>query len=155
MAEALEELLRRVATGEMSPEDAEPLVALAANGVTSSDLPADGGRRPRPPVPPVVAVAPVPAAPPRPPSAPSPPGEAASGSGQSPDGRAVRIQVTEAGRMVVNLRVPMSWTGLTSLVPGLTGDQAVRVSEALRIGERGKIVDIQDEDGDGVIISTE
>ncbi len=57
--------------------------------------------------------------------------------------------------MVVNLRVPMSWTGLTSLVPGLTGDQAVRVSEALRIGERGKIVDIQDEDGDGVIISTE
>ena len=41
--------------------------------------------------------------------------------------------------MVVNLRVPMSWTGLTSLVPGLSDTQAARVSEALRVGERDRI----------------
>ena len=55
----------------------------------------------------------------------------------------------------MNLRVPMSWTGLTSLVPGLSGSQAARVSEALRAGERGRILDIRDADGGGVIISTE
>jgi len=56
---------------------------------------------------------------------------------------------------VVNLRIPMSWTGLTSLVPGLSNAQVQRVSDALRNGERGPIVDIQDADGDGVVISTE
>jgi hypothetical protein len=122
MAEALEELLRRVAAGELTPEDAEPLVAQAA----------------------AVSVPPPPAA-----------GTDATSPARTPDGRAVRIQVTEAGRTVVNLRVPMSWTGLTSLVPGLSGDQAARVSEALRTGERGRILDIRDEDGGGVIISTE
>jgi hypothetical protein len=151
MAEALDELLRQVADGEMSPEDAEPLVALAAAAISSMASSADQGWPPMPPVPPVPPAAPMPPLPPAPPmpSRPSKPSSA------SPDGRAVRIQVTEAGRMVVNLRVPMSWTGLTSLVPGLSNEQAARVSEALRTGERGRIVDIQDEDGDGVIISTE
>jgi hypothetical protein len=55
----------------------------------------------------------------------------------------------------VNLRIPMSWAGLASLVPGLSSAQVQRVSEALRNGERGPIVDIQDADGDGVVISTE
>ena len=37
----------------------------------------------------------------------------------------------------------------------LSSDQMQQVSEALRNGERGPILDIQDADGDGVVISTE
>ena len=44
---------------------------------------------------------------------------------------------------------------LTSLVPGLSSAQVQQVSDALRNGQRGPIVDIQDADGDGVVISTE
>ena len=120
MDELLHELLRQVADGELSPGDAEPLVAQAAMSAGSTG---DGTEAP----------------------AASP----------SRDGRAVRIQVTEAGRTVVNLRVPMSWTGLASLVPGLSSEQAARVSDALRSGERGRILDVRDDDGGSVTISTE
>ena len=63
--------------------------------------------------------------------------------------------MTERGRIIVNLRIPMSWTGLASLVPGLSGAELDQVTAALRKGERGRILDLQDADGDGVIISTE
>ena len=67
------------------------------------------------------------------------------------DGRAVRIQVTEAGRTVVNLRVPMSWTGLTSSVPGLSGRAGGTCQRGTsRSGERGRILDIRDDEGGGV-----
>jgi len=45
--------------------------------------------------------------------------------------------------------------GLASLVPGLSPAHVQRVSEALRNGERGRVVDVRDADGDGVVISTE
>jgi hypothetical protein len=127
MPDPLDEVLRQVASGELSPEDAEPIiVALSA---------AQPGREPLP-------------------DAPAP-RVAGPGSSARTAGRAVRIRVQEGGRTVVNLRIPMSWTGLTSLVPGWSNDQAQPVSEALRNGERGPILDIQDADGDGVVISTE
>ncbi|MBX3031294.1 MAG: hypothetical protein KF809_14195 [Chloroflexi bacterium] len=121
----LDDLLRRVASGELSPEDAEPLVAATQD------------------------------APPEPGPAATTPDDTPSVSRVGAPGRAVRVQVTEGGRSVVNLRIPMSWTGLSSLVPGLSGAHMERVTEALRNGERGRILDIQDDDGDGVIISTE
>ncbi len=146
MDEDLEALLRRVAAGEISPEAAEPLVA----AVTGARREAAGG-----------PAGPGGAEPSRG-ATPEPPGQRSTADAPPPSpagargaGRAVRIQVTEGGKMVVNLRVPMSWTGLTSLVPGLSDTQAARVSEALRVGERGRILDLQDARGDGVVISTE
>ena len=146
MDEDLEALLRRVAAGEISPEAAEPLVAAATGARREA---AAGPARPGGAEPSRAAT-------------PEPPGQRSTADGPPPSspgargaGRAVRIQVTEGGKMVVNLRVPMSWTGLTSLVPGLSDTQAARVSEALRVGERGRILDLQDARGDGVIISTE
>ena len=127
MADPMEEVLRQVASGELSPEDAEPIIAALS------------GDRPRSSRDTQEAT----------PEATEP--SATCGSA----GRAVRIRVQERGRTVVNVRIPMSWTGLTSLVPGLSSDQVLRVSEALRNGERGPILDIQDADGDGVVISTE
>lgn len=119
MDDLLEAILRRVASGELSPDDAEPIVAVLTAGDTRE-------------------------------------GPSHRSSGGDPSaGRAVRVRVQERGRTVVNLRIPMSWTGLTSLVPGLSSAQVQRVAEALRNGERGRIIDIQDADGDGLVISTE
>jgi hypothetical protein len=127
MADPMEEVLRQVASGELRPEDAEPIIAaLSDDGPRSSRETQEA----------------------------TPEATEPSGTGGSV-GRAVRIRVQEHGRTVVNVRIPMSWTGLTSLVPGLSSDQVQRVSEALRNGERGPILDIQDADGDGVVISTE
>ncbi|MFN8517979.1 MAG: hypothetical protein U0667_01015 [Chloroflexota bacterium] len=126
MDDALEGILRQVAAGQLSPQDAEPIVA----ALSGSAAPAGDDHAPEDP-----AVGPV-------------------DRGGS-DRRAVRVQVREAGRTVVNLRIPMSWAGLASLVPGLSSAQVQRVSDALRNGERGPIVDIVDADGDGVVISTE
>jgi hypothetical protein len=49
----------------------------------------------------------------------------------------------------------MSFAGLASMVPGLSGQDAERIREALRTGVVGRIVEIDDGDGDGVIIETE
>lgn len=62
----------------------------------------------------------------------------------------------EGGRAVVNLRIPMSLAGLAgSVLPGLSNDHAERLRDAIRSGTVGRILEVQDEDGDGVIISTE
>ena len=127
MADPLDEVLRQVASGELSPEDAEPIIAALSGAQPEGDQGPEATARQ----------------------------DAGPAGARRTAGRAVRIRVQEDGRTVVNLRIPMSWTGLTSLVPGLSGDQVQRVSEALRNGERGPILDIQDADGDGVVISTE
>lgn len=127
MDDTLEAILRQVASGELSPEVAEPIVA----ALTEPPAAGPGSTRAVP--------------------GGAPPSADVSGS----QGRAVRVQVQEAGRTVVNLRIPMSWAGLASLVPGLSSAQVQRVSEALRTGERGPIVDILEADGDRVVISTE
>ncbi|HSL32207.1 MAG TPA: hypothetical protein VK871_01080 [Candidatus Limnocylindrales bacterium] len=69
--------------------------------------------------------------------------------------RAVRIEVSEGGRKVVNLRVPLS-LGRMALdrVPGLSFDTIGRIREALEQGLTGPIVTV-DEDGDGVRIVLE
>lgn len=70
--------------------------------------------------------------------------------------RAVRLQVTERGRTVVDLRIPMSIASMAgSVVPGLASAQMERLGDAIRGGEVGPILEIQDERGDGVVISTE
>lgn len=72
-------------------------------------------------------------------------------------GRQLRIKVTERGRQVVNLRIPIGFveTALT-FVPGLGGDQAQRIRDAVRAGAVGPILDVEDADGQGgVLISVE
>jgi hypothetical protein len=114
MTDELERILARVASGALSPEEAEPLVAAAA------------APRPRATEPPVSAA------------------------------RVVRVEVTDGGREVVNLRVPMSLASLAgSIIPGLADAQIERLQQAIRDGETGTILDVRDEDGSGVRIATE
>jgi hypothetical protein len=127
MSDALEEILGQVASGELSPADADAIIA-----ALSADASATGMAGDQPPV-----------------------ASSRVDEGPGSAGRAVRVRVQEGGRTVVNLRIPMSWAGLTSLVPGLSSAQVGEISDALRDGRRGPIVDIQDADGDGVVISTE
>jgi polyhydroxyalkanoate synthesis regulator phasin len=83
--------------------------------------------------------------------------DAADELGRVSRGRQLRIKVTERGRQVVNLRIPIGFvdTALT-FVPGLGGDQAERIREAVRAGAIGPILDVEDPDGQGgVLISVE
>jgi hypothetical protein len=126
MPDDLDAILQRVASGELSPDDAEPLIDALQ-------------RRERPYGSP-------------PSNAPSPPQEAPAERSR----RVVRLQVTEGGRAVVNLQVPMSLAALAgSVLPGLSNENADRLREAIRSGTVGRILEVQGEDGDGVIISTE
>jgi hypothetical protein len=69
--------------------------------------------------------------------------------------RAIRIEVSEAGRKVVNLRIPLSLGRLAlTEVPGISEATSDRVREALAAGIKGPIVEV-DDDGDGVRISIE
>ena len=65
------------------------------------------------------------------------------------------MQVREAGRTVVNLRIPLS-LGRVALtqVPGISQATSDRIREAIAGGIRGPIVDV-DDGGDGVRISIE
>jgi SHOCT-like protein len=92
---------------------------------------------------------------------PAPEPEQGAQSGQSnrqaqQDGpRHLRIQVTERGRAVVNLRVPMNIAGWASAyIPGLSDENANRIRGAIASGVRGPIIDIGDGE-DRVLITSE
>ena len=71
--------------------------------------------------------------------------------------RHLKIRVTERGRQVVNLRIPIAFVDAAlGFVPGLGGDQADRIRDAVRAGTVGPIIDVEDADGEGgVLISVE
>lgn len=150
MNDELDWILARVASGELSPEAAEPLVATVTGGAPPVRATID-------PDDPIDPDAPTrtwqafearrsPGASTTP--APGPASRAAS--------RAVRIQVTDGGRDVVSLCVPMSLASLVgSVIPGLGDAQVARLRQALRDGEVGTILDVRDTKGSGVLISTE
>lgn len=72
------------------------------------------------------------------------------------DPRHLRIEVTENGRRVVNLRVPLNIAGWASnFLPGLSDEDTNRIRGAIASGARGTLVDISDENGDGVLIISE
>jgi len=72
-------------------------------------------------------------------------------------GRRLRIKITERGRQVVNLRIPIGFVETAlKFVPGLGGDQSQRIRDAVRSGAVGPILDVEDPDGQGgVLISVE
>ncbi len=82
------------------------------------------------------------------------PGSAADREAAGP-ARALRIQVSEAGRSVINLRIPLSLgRAAISSVPGISEATSDRIREAIAAGIKGPIVDV-DEGLDGVRISLE
>ncbi|CAN5715443.1 hypothetical protein BH18CHL1_BH18CHL1_04370 [soil metagenome] len=133
MHDDLETILRLVAAGELSPEEADPKIARATG--------ASAGEHPREESPQADGIV----------------EQRASAGGTDPrPRRAVRLQVTEHGRSVVDLRIPMNLASLAgSVVPGLATAHVERIRDAIRAGEVGPVLEIRDEDGDGVIISTE
>ncbi len=125
MPDPLEQVLRLVAEGRLTAEEAAPILdALDASGST--------GRRPDRPV-------------------DDRADEAVGGAAPS----AIRIEVTDGGRKIVNLRVPIT-LGRTALdrIPGLSVSTADLVREALTQNRTGTLLDVDDE-GDGVRISLE
>ena len=75
--------------------------------------------------------------------------------GDDSPGRALRVEVTERGRPVVNLRIPISLgRAAISRVPGISEVTSERIREAIAAGIKGPILDV-DDDGDGVRISIE
>jgi hypothetical protein len=89
-----------------------------------------------------------------PPETPTPPSGAVPGKGR---GRRVRIQVTEHGRHVVDVRVPLAFAAMAArMVPGIPDSYAAMIERAVETDAIGPIVDVaEDEDGDGVLISIE
>jgi hypothetical protein len=69
--------------------------------------------------------------------------------------KTLRVEVTDGGRAVINLRIPLS-LGRAALnqVPGISDATSDRIREAIEAGIRGSIVDVDDGD-DGVRISLE
>ena len=68
----------------------------------------------------------------------------------------LRIEVTDGGRNVVNLRVPLNIAGWASnFLPGLSEQDSDRIRGAVNSGVRGTILDITDHDGSRVLITSE
>lgn len=126
MADPLAHVLRLVADGRLTAEEAEPLLAaLSADEQAADERSSDS---------------------------------AASGAESlaRQAGRVARIQVTEGGRPSVDLRVPLALgrMGLSS-IPGLAGPHADRLRQAIAEGITGPVLEVSDEDGDGVRIVIE
>ncbi len=123
-SDPLDLLLRLVAEGRLTADEAAPILAAL-----------DGGPH---------ATAAGPAS--RPPS----PGGSGSGepAGPAAPGRSLRVEVRDHGRTVVNLRLPLA-LGRYALdrVPGLSGEQVERVRAALSSGVTGPVLVVDDEDG--------
>jgi hypothetical protein len=82
------------------------------------------------------------------------PGSTSAGADDSP-ARALRVEITERGRAVVNLRIPISLgRAAINRVPGISELTSERIREAIAAGIKGPIMDV-DDDGDGVRISIE
>jgi hypothetical protein len=115
--DAVEQVLHLVADGRLTADEAGPILDALA---------ADGS-----------SGLPEPPPPPEPLGAPGIPGRAS----------AIRIEVTERGRRIVNLRIPVS-LGRMALdhVPGLSRDDASLIRQALAEGRTGPILVVDDDD---------
>jgi hypothetical protein len=130
MPDPLERVLQLVAEGRLTAAEAAPILdALGASGLTADDGPAQGDDQAESET-----------------NAPS-----STGGGA----KSIRVEITEGGRKVINLRVPVS-LGRMALdrIPGLSGNNADLVRQALADGRSGPVLVIDDE-GDGVRIVLE
>lgn len=133
MPDGLEAILRLVGEGRLSAEEAAPLVEALLAGEEGSG-------------PPAASEAPA--------AFTSPPDPGGTNRSALPDH--VRLTVTEGGRAVVNLRVPVALGRVAvGLVPGLSVGDSSRLAAALAGGQMGPLLDITDESGDGVRVVLE
>jgi len=133
MTDEIEAVLQLVAEGHLDVERADRIIAALERTQKR-----DGGED---------------RAAPQPTVGPAPTTEMPTG-GRGP--RAIRIRVTEHGRQVVNLRLPLTHAdAAVSMVPGLSSEHGQRLREAIAAGITGPLVDVEDEDGDGVVVSME
>lgn len=141
--DALARVLELVATGRLSAEEAAPILdALQAgqDAVAAGRMAAHTG---------FAAAAPL--------AADTDADGEAEGDGPKKSGaKFARIEVREGGRRVVDLRIPTS-LGRFALgrVPGLSTDQVSELQNAISTGLLGPLLDVEDEDGDGVRIVLE
>ena len=134
VADPVEDVLRLVADGRLTPAEAAPILD-ALDARERASRPLAGGRDATPD---------------------SRAGTANAGT-SGPTGAGaptrIRVQVRENGRVVVDLQVPGVLAGLAGSLPGIPAGYADRVREALRTGLRGPIIDIRDEDDSGLTIT--
>jgi hypothetical protein len=130
MTDALDQVLKLVAEGRLSAEEAGPVLdALQAAERVGDESGEDAATTAGP----------------------------TSGTTPGATPRALRIEISEGGRRVVNLRVPLA-IGRMAIdhVPGLSSDNIVRIREALDQGMTGPILVVDEgRDGDGVRIVLE
>lgn len=139
MSEELETILRLVADGRLTPEEAAPII----EALTRAERRDESSRRYERVGPVAMAQAAVEQA------------RTRIERGNS-SGRQLRIRVTEHGRQVVNLRIPIGFVDAAlQFVPGLAGDQSQRIRDAVHAGTLGSILDIEEPDGSGVLISVD
>lgn len=155
MADALDDVLKLVAEGRLSPQEAAPIIEALATARTAADrgrglgddarsmarAARDAARGAR-----FAAFAA---------TAGAASARHATAGASAPAGppRRLRVQVRDGGRTVVDLQLPGLLAELAGVVPGIPAAYADRVREALRTGVRGPVVDITDEDGSGVTIT--
>jgi hypothetical protein len=128
MGDELATILRLVSEGRLTAEEAAPII----EALTQQ-------------------------APPRHPGPASPPGPTTPpGLGQG-RGRRIRIQITERGRRVIDVRVPLAFAAMAArMVPGIPDSYAAMIKQAVETDQVGPIVDLtEDEDGDAVLITIE
>jgi hypothetical protein len=128
--DAFDQVLRLVAEGRLSADEAAPLLDALERQA------GDASRATRRP--------------------PSPPDDATDRvRTDDHPARALRIEVAESGRTVINLRVPLS-LGRAALdqVPGISEATSDRIREAIAAGIKGPIIEVDDGE-DGVRISLE
>jgi hypothetical protein len=123
-------VLRLVAEGKLSPEEAAPII----EALSKASAARSGAAR-------VLASA---------------ADAVEAGRDASARGRRVRIQVNERGRRVVDVRVPLAFAAMAArMVPGIPDSYATLIEQAVDSDTAGTIVDAEDENGDGVLISLE
>jgi hypothetical protein len=117
MSGELEALLRLVAEGRLSAEEAAPIVAAleeAQAGVPPAARRDGESRRP---------------------------GSVAEAMAD----RRLRVYVAEDGRQVIDLRIPLTAAGIAiDQVPGLSPDHRSRIADAIRGGRSGPILEVTD-----------
>ena len=141
MIDPLDRVLQLVAEGKLTADEAAPILEALDRKTKPADAAGPG---------------PGPGFRPGPTFEPGPTSEPGPGNGDTRSARYARIEVSENGRRVVNLRIPIS-LGRFALarVPGLSKEQIAEVEDAVSSGAHGPILDVQDADGDGVRIVLE
>jgi hypothetical protein len=132
VSDELEALLRLVADGRLTAEEAAPIVAAleererAGSGRPSPDDGRSAGGRSR---------------------------RGGLSAEEILTGRRLRLYVAQAGRPVVNMRIPLTGAGIAiDQVPGLSPDHRSRIAEAIRNGMTGPILEVVDGDDEVRIV---